>query len=90
MVEFFKEVLAELGFIQSRADPCLFIKNQDGCKQPFLIIYVDDGGSFTAEEKIQPIHKALSKIFVVKDLGPIATHFLDARSKKIRRKIPIG
>jgi Reverse transcriptase (RNA-dependent DNA polymerase) len=63
----------KLGFKPSRADPCLFIKNQDGCKKTYLIIYVDYGGIFTDEEEIIPIITALSKVIVVKDLGPIDT-----------------
>jgi hypothetical protein len=71
MVEEVKEVLAESGFKPSRADPYLFVKNQDGCKKKCLIIYVDNGGIFTDEEEIKLIITALSKVFVVKDLGPI-------------------
>jgi hypothetical protein len=66
----------------------LFIKNQDGCKKTYLIIYVDDGGIFTDEEEIKPIFTELSKVFVIKDLGPI--HLLDARLLKIKRKIQFG
>jgi Reverse transcriptase (RNA-dependent DNA polymerase) len=35
-----KEFLSELGFKPSRAYTCLFIKNQDGCKKTYLVIYV--------------------------------------------------
>jgi hypothetical protein len=63
----------ELGFKPSRSDPCLFIKNQDGCKKTYLTIYVDDGGNSTDEEEIKPIITALPKVFVVKNLEPIDT-----------------
>jgi hypothetical protein len=38
-----------------------------------LIIYVDDAIIFTDEGEIIPIITALSKVFEVKDLGPINT-----------------
>jgi hypothetical protein len=62
-------VLATLNFILSRADICLFIKKENE-KRSYLIIYVDDTGTFCeTREEIKEMIEALSKRFVVKDLG---------------------
>jgi hypothetical protein len=80
----FKETLTECGFKSSRVDPCPFIRSQDGCKKIYLIIYIENGGIFIDEEDIKPIITALSKVFVVKDLGPIDAFF---GSLKIKRNM---
>ena len=41
-----------LGFNPSKADPCLFIKENKGKHNTFIIIYVDDGGIFGTKEEI--------------------------------------
>jgi Reverse transcriptase (RNA-dependent DNA polymerase) len=71
----FKEVLLGLGYKASRADPCLFIKQDpnDDQRRSYLIIYVDDGGIFSTAHEVKEIIKALSKTFVVKDLGKMET-----------------
>jgi hypothetical protein len=68
-----KEVLAKLDYIPSRADPCLFIK-QENEKRSYLIIYVDGGGIFCETRKeIKEMIAKLSNHFVVKDLGNMET-----------------
>jgi Reverse transcriptase (RNA-dependent DNA polymerase) len=71
----FKEVLLSLGYHASRADPSLFIKQNidDPQRRSYLIIYVDDGGIFSTADEIKEIIVALSKTFVVKDLGKMET-----------------
>jgi Reverse transcriptase (RNA-dependent DNA polymerase) len=71
----FKEVLLSLGYHASRADPCLFINRDinDPQRRSYLIIYVDDGGIFSTADEIKEIIEALSKTFVVKDLGKMET-----------------
>jgi hypothetical protein len=58
-----------------RADQCLFIKQNvnDPQRQSYLIIYVDDGGIFSTADEIMEIIEALSKNFVVKELGKMET-----------------
>ena len=69
----FKDVLGELGYIPSRADPCLFIRHYETGRRSFLIVYVDDGGIFSSKEEIKEVLEALKKHFIVKDLGKMET-----------------
>jgi hypothetical protein len=65
----FKQVILDMGYKPSLADPCLFYKT--GKTKSFIIIYVDDGGIFSYDETIQKVIKALSKTFNVKYLGKL-------------------
>ena len=65
----FKNVILEMGYKPSLADPCLFYK--DGPVKSFIIIYVDDGGIFSDADTIQKVIKELSKTFNVKYLGKL-------------------
>jgi Reverse transcriptase (RNA-dependent DNA polymerase)/gag-polypeptide of LTR copia-type len=65
----FKTVIQNMGYKQSKADPCLFIK--EGTTKSFIIIYVDDGGIFSTEENIKEVIKELGKTFNVKYLGKL-------------------
>jgi hypothetical protein len=79
----------ELGFKPSRADPCIIIRNQDGHKKTYLIIYVDNGGIFTDEEEIKPIITALTKVLVAKNLGLIDT-FVGCKIIENKEEIQFG
>jgi Reverse transcriptase (RNA-dependent DNA polymerase) len=66
----FKGILSTLGYHPSRADPCLFIKEDKVSNtKSFLIVYVDDGGIFGTPDEIKKVLQELSKTFIVKDLG---------------------
>jgi Reverse transcriptase (RNA-dependent DNA polymerase) len=65
----FKEVIRQIGYKPSLADPCLFVKDNGG--KSFIIIYVDDGGIFGTQDEIKQVLKELSKTFKVKDLGKL-------------------
>ena len=65
----FKQVLKDIGYTSSLADPCLFVKMEP--TKSFIIIYVDDGGIFADQETIKFVLKELSKTFTVKDLGKL-------------------
>jgi Reverse transcriptase (RNA-dependent DNA polymerase) len=65
----FKEVIRQIGYKPSLADPCLFVK--DNGSKSFIIIYVDDGGIFGTQDEIKQVLKELGKIFKVKDLGKL-------------------
>jgi hypothetical protein len=69
----FKETLSTLHYYPSKADPCLFIKDEGTHKKSFLMVYVDDGGIFSSDVNIREVLTALSKTFVVKDLGTMET-----------------
>jgi hypothetical protein len=65
----FKTVILQMGYKPSLAEPGLFFKN--GKTKSFLIIYVDDGGIFSDEAKIQVVLSELIKTFNVKYLGKL-------------------
>ena len=68
--------MTTIGFLPSKADPCLFTKKNDkGEIVSFVIIYVDDGGIIGTEEVINQLIQALSKDFKVKYLGEMK-HFI--------------
>lgn len=50
------EVLKEMGFTPSSADPCLYVRDVDG-KQVYIVVYVDDVviGS-DDEEEVDRVH----------------------------------
>jgi hypothetical protein len=60
----FKQVILDMGYMPSLADPCLFYKNEKTIA--FIIIYVDDRGIFSLGKTIQEFVSALSKTFTVK------------------------
>ena len=68
------EVLNSIGFVSSKADPCLFVKAGKGKEPPaFIVLYVDDGGIIGTPEVIDEVMKSLSKVFKIKDLGNMKT-----------------
>jgi hypothetical protein len=64
--------LLTLGYSVSRADHWIFIWKENN-KYSYLIVYVDDGGIFGSKQDIKMVIEALSKHFVVKDLGEMKT-----------------
>jgi hypothetical protein len=71
----FKNVMKSIGFLPSDIDPCLFIKDKGNGQKAFVIIYVDDRGIFGTKEDIKETIEALSKSFMVNDLGKLE-HFV--------------
>ena len=70
------DVLKAVGFHPSLADPCLFVKKQEKDEPPaFVILYVDDGGIIGTDEVIKQVIHHMSKVFTIKDLGPMK-HFV--------------
>jgi hypothetical protein len=70
------EILQQIGFNPSPADPCLFVKMQKKNEPPaFVILYVDDGGIIGTNQIIAQVLSAMQKVFTVKDLGPMK-HFV--------------
>lgn len=76
--------LQELGYTQSLADYCLYVKNNTRSFTA-LLVYVDDllitGNN---EKEMKKIKKDLYKLFTVKDLGQ-AEYFLGL--KIVRKKM---
>lgn len=74
-------ILGEIGFHQSRADPCLFTKNVSG-KLVYLLIYVDDIiVASEVEEEIDQIECELKKKVKLSSLGEVS-YFLGIRVSK--------
>jgi hypothetical protein len=64
--------MKSIDYVQSPADPCLFINTSTN--KSFVVIYVDDGGIFSTKENIDTLIKASSKDFKVKYLSKLE-HF---------------
>lgn len=64
--------LKEMGFKQSKSDPCLYMKCDSEGARFLVAVYVDDivlGGENEAE--LKSVKKRLSQRFEMKDLGPL-------------------
>ena len=65
----FKEYMESIGFKQSNADPCIFIKTEES-EKIIVAVYVDDLIIATkTNEKMEEVKKSLSSRFKMKDLG---------------------
>jgi hypothetical protein len=70
----FVKSVESLGFEQSQADPCIFVKCHPGGELSIIAVYVDDLIIMTTTtEEMQGIKTSLSKNFKMKDLGSL--HF---------------
>ena len=73
-------VLLEIGFQQSAADQCLYIKTEDG-KRVYILVYVDDMIVGCVDETlIDSVYHALTEHFEMTDLGPVS-YFLGMEVK---------
>jgi hypothetical protein len=70
--ELFTEEIKGLGYIQSAADPCIFIKyDNNGNPIAFIGIFVDDCIVIGGEIQINEVRTSLMKLFKMHDLGPL-------------------
>lgn len=68
------DFLSEIGFHQSCADPCVFIRNEND-EMIIIAVYVDDLVLLCKDQnKLRDLKKVLMEKFKMKDLGPI--HFI--------------
>lgn len=68
------EVLDKIGFIRSKADNCLYIKQIDQ-NFVYILIYVDDILICSKyEDEISNIYKELNDYFEIKDLGLVSSY----------------
>lgn len=73
------QVLVSIGFSQSKADPCLWIKKLKNSATVYLIIYVDDMiVACVDEEEILKVERRLKEKIELTSLGEIS-HFLGIR-----------
>lgn len=77
-----REFLIKLGFVQSLADPCLFVHKE---KQVWILVYVDDiAAAARNKEELSWFYSKLSSRFNAKDLGEI-NKILGVRITRDRR-----
>ena len=68
----FNQHMNVLGFIQSSADPCIFIRVNKKGKLEIVAVYVDDLILITeTQEEMLQMQELLKNTFKMKDLGPI-------------------
>ena len=68
----FKKKLLDMGYVQSTADPCIFIKYNQAQEIVYVIgIFVDDCLVVGGEEENALVKKLLMEIFKMHDLGPL-------------------
>ncbi len=65
-----KEFLLVCGYLQSRADPCVFMKHEGG-KSVYIAVYVDDITFFGDESLVDEAISALKKEYKLRDLGDL-------------------
>lgn len=64
------ETLKKIGLTQSKTEPCIYFKTQNG-EKTYVAIYVDDILIFSNNQRSKEyIKERLSKCFKMKDLGP--------------------
>jgi hypothetical protein len=74
----FVSFLKSLGFTQSSADPCMFIRTYENGERAFLGLVVDDMVMAGKPEQIAEWKTALMSEFKMKDLGPLS-HFIGVK-----------
>mgnify|MGYP000116974940 CR=1 FL=1 len=68
-------ILCNLGLVQSRADPCLFLRFDDAKEVVFLlVIFVDDLVMIGKKREIERFKCDIQKHFAIVDLGPLKKH----------------
>ena len=75
--EKFREVLTskEVGMIQSKVDPCLFLRfDKEGLLEAMMVIHVDDCAIAGKPETVAGIKKAIAKLLSMKDEGLLSKH----------------
>jgi hypothetical protein len=68
----FSNILKKMSFVQSKHDPCLWIKIEDGTIKAFIGIWVDDCAIAAPPEDIGAIKGHLKTFFDMTDGGPIS------------------
>jgi hypothetical protein len=85
----FHNFVLNLGFKQSDADPCVYIKKDaNGEICAIISLYVDDNFIFGEDDIISEIEKYLSHEFKMKDLGELSS-FLGIRVIRTKEEITL-
>jgi hypothetical protein len=77
--------LISLGFRQSTADPCFYIRGTDPRKSCYIAVYVDDLAIAGPLDQVQQLQDYLSSTFKMKDMGDIKD-FLGVTVERNREK----
>ena len=80
---FFWKILTseEVRMVQSKADPCLFYKQDgNGKLTAMMVIHIDDCAISGKKEMIDEIKKSIAKWLSVKDEGRLSTHLVSDMS----------
>ena len=85
--EKFVSVLKELKYIQSQADPCVFIKEEEKKERSILTVFVDD--LVIASRNYKEVKEMLMKKFKMRDLGELKW-ILGMRVERSKEKIEIS
>lgn len=69
------KLMGRMGMVQSKADPCLFIKDVEG-ERVYLVVYVDDLLLMARkQEHLDDMKRDIMNVFASRDIGP-PTYFL--------------
>jgi hypothetical protein len=83
----FVSVLKRLGFVQSNADPCLFIKEEKKGERTLIDVFVDD--LVIAANDVREIKRKLMNEFKMRDLGKLSW-ILGMKVERSKDKIEIS
>lgn len=75
-----------IGFIQSKADPCIFYKLEEDKSITIIAIFVDDGLVIGKEESVIKYKSLLMEEFKSRDLGPVS-HILGVKVERNNDKL---
>src|ERR1051326_1487467 len=67
----FSTSIKEMGFVQSQADPCIFIKyGEEKSVLAVIAIFVDDTIVLASPSDVEGVKSNLMQLFKMRDLGP--------------------
>ncbi len=75
MKTFSKYLTEVMNFIQSKADPCVFIKRDENGKLLIILaVYVDDTLIIGSKDQVEKVYQQLKEKFVIEILGALNKH----------------
>ena len=75
MKTFSKYLTLTMGFVQSKSDPCVFIKRDENDKLlVILAVYVDDTLITGSKREVEKVYQQLKEKFVIEVLGKLNKH----------------
>ncbi len=83
----FVTAMKEMGYVQSKADPCVFIKEEKNGERSVITVFVDD--LIIASRNYKEVKEVLMKKFKMRDLGELKW-ILGMRVERSKEKIDIS